>query len=151
MIQALCIFYAHTVAAVWAGLGWDMSAFRNVIVCGGDAVRVQAGCLSLRAVALVGYVGIAAAVWSRRAWPFPAGLALGALMSWLRVFALVAMAFARPALFHALHARCGYAVFSASVIILLILSKAKPLRTRFSLSPCVRCPAAQNQTKGDKP
>jgi len=119
MIQALCNIYAHTAAAVWSGIGWPMSARGNAILCGATAVIVNPGCLALRAVTLSGWAGVACAIMIRRAWPFPLGLALGALMSWLRVFLLAALAAARPALFHALHSRCGYAAFSAAFACLI--------------------------------
>ncbi|MGI6390223.1 MAG: archaeosortase/exosortase family protein [Kiritimatiellia bacterium] len=119
MIQTLCNLYACTVAAVWSGVGCAMESNGDVILCADTAVRVEYGCLSLRAVILSGWVGVACAVMIRRAWPFPAGLALGALMSWLRVFALVGLACMRPPLFHALHARCGYAAFAAASLCLI--------------------------------
>jgi hypothetical protein len=61
MMELVCRIYAWTVAAVLSGVGWDMQAFGNVIVCGGTAVQVQPGCLAARAVGLVGLVGLAAA------------------------------------------------------------------------------------------
>lgn len=120
MTAALCTACAHTVAAVWAGLGWDMSACGNVILCADAAARIEPGCLSLRAVTMSGWAGLGCAALLRRAWPFPLALALGAAMSWLRVFALVALYFAWPEAFGALHGRCGYAAFSASLLCLII-------------------------------
>ena len=46
MMELVCRIYAWTVAAVLSGVGWDMQAFGNVIVCGGTAVQVQPGACS---------------------------------------------------------------------------------------------------------
>lgn len=123
MIQVVCSIYACTVAAVWSGVGWEMLSSGNVIYCptASAALCVEYGCLSVRAVTLIGWVGLAFSVMIRRGWPFPASLALGAFMSWARVFVLTALAFARPSAFHALHGRCGYAVFSAALLCLVFM------------------------------
>lgn len=121
MIQALCNFYAYTVAAVWSGIGFEMLSSGNVIFCADSAVRIEYGCLSLRAVLLVGLVGLVASVGLRQAWPFPTALAIGAAMSWLRCFTLVAFCFRYPAIFERVHGQCGYAVFLASALALLVM------------------------------
>ncbi|HHU13659.1 MAG: hypothetical protein KBI41_08110 [Kiritimatiellae bacterium] len=121
MMELVCRIYAWTVAAVLSGVGWDMQAFGNVIVCGGTAVQVQPGCLAARAVGLVGLVGLVASAGLRQAWPFPAALAAGTAMSWLRCFTLVALCLRHPAIFERVHGQCGYAVFLASTLVLLVL------------------------------
>lgn len=123
MIQATCNFFAFSVALVWSGLGWEMLSSGNVIYCPdtSTALHVEHGCLSLRSITLVGWVGVALSAMTRRGWPFPASLALGAFMSWARAFVLTALAFARPSAFHALHGRCGCAVFSAALLCLIFM------------------------------
>ena len=123
MIQALCNFYAWSVAVVWSGAGYEMLSFGNVVFCAdaNTALRVEYGCLSVRAVMLTCVAGIAFSIMLKRAFPFFAAIALGMAMSWFRVFLLVGLALSGSRCFHRLHSVGAYPVFLVSVVCLLLV------------------------------
>lgn len=121
MINALCQLYAATVAVAWSWLGWNVLSFDCVVAYGKTAVRIERGCLSLRAVVLVCTVGLVLCVWQKRAWPLVASVFVGVAVSWFRVFLLVGLALSGSRCFHRLHSVGAYPVFLVSAVYLLLV------------------------------
>lgn len=120
MTDSLCTAYAHLVALLWSGLGWDMIAHSSVVACASGSAEIAPGCLALRAVRLVCWAGCAAAILLRMPGLFPLAVVVAFGMSLLRCFVLVGLMFRFPTLFGAVHGQCGYAVFMASVAVLAV-------------------------------
>lgn len=132
MISMCCKIYAYTIAVVWSGLGYEMLVDGCVIYTpnANVAAGIAQGCLSLRAVTLVGLCGGVLSVLSLRFIYFPISIIIGIGGSWLKCFALVYLLFRFPNAFTWFHSCGGYFVFISSIIFLcwLILQNNKSFR-----------------------
>ncbi len=87
--EAMCIVYAHSVAAIWAGLGVDMRALGSCVLFGDSILRVAPGCLAARAMMLATVGGGIGALCLHRPILMVKTAVMAAGLSWARVFLLV--------------------------------------------------------------